>query len=198
MLPAIAALIKQKLGENYRCLYLNTPAMAAGIRSYLYSAGVDVAASIAAGRLVISSETHLKMGCFDIDHMLGMLEESMYQALEDGHVGLWATGDMSWELGPDKDWEKLVEYEWRLEQFFHHHDAISGICQYHADTLPREAVYHGLLSHPTLFINETLTRINPHYIPSTTPLPLETATPDLEEALGDLFALLPGEGPSVD
>ncbi len=47
---------------------------------------------------------------------------------------------------------------------FHQHPALSGICQYHTDTLPREVLRHGLLTHPSLFINETLSRLNPHYV----------------------------------
>lgn len=166
MLPAIAAHIKQKLSENFRCLYLNSPAMVAGIRSYLFAADVDVVYEVAKGSLVLSSDqSHLKDGHFDVEEMVRMLEGTMSQALTDGYNGLWATGDMTWELGPDKDWKKLLEYEGQLEKFFQRYPTITGICQYHADSLPREAVYQGLQSHPALFINETLARVNPQYLP---------------------------------
>jgi len=41
-LSAIAALVRQKVNENYRCLYLNSPVMVAGMRCYLAAAGIDV------------------------------------------------------------------------------------------------------------------------------------------------------------
>lgn len=41
------------------------------------------------------------------------------QALDDGYIGLWVTGDMTWEFGPEKNFAKLLEYEWRLEELFH-------------------------------------------------------------------------------
>jgi hypothetical protein len=41
---------------------------------------------------------------------------------------------------------------------------MSAICQYHSDTLPRKALQQGLLAHPSIFINETLSRINPLYL----------------------------------
>ena len=44
------------------------------------------------------------------------------------------------------------------------HPEMSGICQYHADTLPREILHKGVRAHSHLFVNETLTIINPHYI----------------------------------
>ena len=71
---------------------------------------------------------------------------------------------MSREFGPDRDFSQLVDYEWRLEKFFQTHPRFSGICLYHADTLPREVLREGLLTHQSLFINETLSRLNPHYV----------------------------------
>jgi hypothetical protein len=175
-------------------MYLNSPTMVAGLRSYLYATGVDVAHEMAAGSLILSSDqSHITNGLFDPVLMLEILEQAMSQALRDGYKGLWATGDMSWELGPDKDLDKLLEYEWRLEQFFHKHSTISGICQYHAETLPREIVCHGLLAHPALFINDTLARVNPHYIPSQARLPRAAPSSELKHTVHNLCALQPGD-----
>jgi hypothetical protein len=102
-------------------------------------------------------------GGFDIDRMMQSLAEGVDQAVKDGYKGLWASGDMSWEFGPRKDFSKLLEYEWRLEEFFRRQPALCGICQYHRDTLPEEAVRDGFLSHRAIFINETLSRLNPRF-----------------------------------
>ena len=70
-LPGLTTLIQQKLNENYRCLYLNSPAMVAGMRSHLFAAGTDVPKEIMKGSLVLSAEsTHLVDGRFNIDRML--------------------------------------------------------------------------------------------------------------------------------
>jgi hypothetical protein len=163
-LRALAALIRHKLKENHRCLYLNSPPMVAGLRSYLYALGVDVPKEIMKGSLIASSDDgHLANGRFDIDLMLKMLSDEVDKALNDGYQGLWASGDMSWEFGPQKDFSKLLEYEWRLEELFLKHPSLSAICQYHKDSLPREAVQQGLETHQGVFINETLSRLNLHY-----------------------------------
>lgn len=163
-LPALAAVIRDKLKENHRCLYLNSPAMVAGLRSYLFPAGVNASDEVMKGSLILSSEQgHLQNGRFDIDRMLRMLDHAVDQALANGYQGLWATGDMSWELGPEKDFSKLLEYEWRLEEYFQKQPALSGICQYHTDTLPLEVVRQGLLTHRAIFINETLSWLNSQY-----------------------------------
>ncbi len=164
-LSTIAQVIHEKLKQNHRCLYLNSPPMVAGLRSYVAAAGIDVAHEMAKGSLVLSSEQrHLRGGCFDVDAMMRTLADGLEQTLCDGYAGLWATGDMTWEFGPRKDFSKLLEYEWRLEEFFRMHPELGGICQYHADTLPEDALRLGLAAHPLVFINETLTRVNPHYV----------------------------------
>ncbi len=164
-LKALAAVTREKLDQNRRCLYLNSVPMVAGMRSYLAAAGVDVEKAMRKGNLVLVSEQqHLVNGRFDVDQMMLMLEQALAAALRDGYAGLWATGDMTWEMGPQRDFLKLVEYEWRLEKFFAGHSELSGICQYHASTLPRETIRQGLIVHPSIFVNETLSLINPHYI----------------------------------
>jgi hypothetical protein len=138
--------------------------MVSGMRSYLAAAGVDVAHEVARGSLMVSSDRpHLTGTRFDIGRMIGRLEDAISQALNDGYRGLWATGDMAWELGPEQNFYQLLEYEWRLEEVFLRRSSLSGICQYHKDTLPKQAVRDGLATHASIFINETLSRINPYY-----------------------------------
>jgi hypothetical protein len=189
-LPALSAAIHEKLKQNHRCLYLNSPQMVAGMRSYLAAGGVDVHAAAAKGALVLSADQHhLQDGLFDIDGMLRSLAEAVEQALQDGYAGLWATGDMTWELGPEKDFTKLLEYEWRLDEFMQKHPELGGVCHYHSDTLPHEAMRQGLLTHPSIFINETLSLINPHYLQRHSFTPLAEKSPEVDFALSRLLQL---------
>jgi hypothetical protein len=163
-LSVLAAATRDKLREGYRCLCLNSPAMIAGMRSYLAAAGVDVELALADTSLVLSADRkHLLDGRFDVDRMIAMLEDA-FQTLRDGFAGFWATGDMSWEIGPCGDFSRLLEYEWRLDEFFRDHPEISGICQYRVDTLPHSAVRQAILSHHSLFVNETLSLLNPRAV----------------------------------
>jgi hypothetical protein len=141
--------------------------MVAGMYSYLTSSGLDVHQAAVEGRLILSSgQSHLTNGVFDGDCMLTTLKEAYDLALKDGYAGLWASGDMAWEFGPARDFDKLVQYERALEAFFHSHPNLQGVCQYHADVLPDEAVKSGLTLHPAIYVNETLSRINAQYVPA--------------------------------
>ena len=164
LLPALAAKMRQMLDANYRCLYLNSPAMVAGMSSYLAARGVDVALERAKTRLLLSSDQiQLAGGGFDIAQMICKLEATVIDAMRDGYKGLWATGDMLWEFGSERNLPKLGEYERRLEQLFHRQPTLCGICQYHCDLLPPEILRWALLTHRALFVDDTLSRINPHY-----------------------------------
>ena len=165
LLPSLAAITLEKLQQNRRCLYLNSPPMVAGMRSYLAAAGVDVAHEVEKGSLILTSDQrHLAAGRFDVERMMRTLEDALNQSLLDGYAGLWATGDMTWELGFEKESSRLMEYEWRLEKMFHQRPELSGICQYHADTLPSEMMRQSLLIHPSIFLSQTLSFLNPHYM----------------------------------
>ena len=147
-LPVLAAVMHRKLEEGHRCFYLNSPPMVAGMRSCLAAKGLDIVSEITRARLVLSSEPAVAAdGSFNIDLMLHKIEDALDQALDDGYKGLFAAGDMTWEFGPKKDFAKLMEYEWRLEKLFQKRQELCGICQYHQDTLPREVVRQGLLTH---------------------------------------------------
>jgi hypothetical protein len=164
-LRGLAATIIRKLDENHRCIYLNSLAMVAGMRSYLLAAGLDLNHFLAKGALVLSSEEgHLIDGLFDVDRMLAKLAHAVDQALRDGYSGLWATGDMTWEFGHERNFVKLLEYERALEQLFQEQPCLSGVCQYHVDTLPVGVVQQGLHTHQGVYVNEVLSRINPYYL----------------------------------
>lgn len=190
MLPGLVAAIRERLAARMRCMYLNSPAMVAGCSSLLYASGLDVQGEVSRGALVVASDSdHLVDGHFIIERMLQLLEAAAEQALADGFAGLFVTGDMTWELGPDNDFSLLIDYEWHLEQLLRRTPTLSGICQYHRDLLPQQAVREGVVSHATVFVNGTLTRVNPHYVLARTPAERKAAAlPELDAWLTSLLA----------
>jgi MEDS: MEthanogen/methylotroph, DcmR Sensory domain len=191
-LSDLADAAREKLSKNYRCFCLNSPPMIAGIKCCLAARGVDVAREVEKRSLVLTSErTHLLGGHFDIDRMIRDLEASLDQALSDGYQGLFATGDMSWEFGPQQDFAKVLEYEWRLEELFRNRPELSGICQYHRDTLPSEVMRQGLLSHPSIFINQTLSRVNPQYLFPSTEKQVPSNPSELDQIIYQLCRTVP-------
>jgi MEDS: MEthanogen/methylotroph, DcmR Sensory domain len=187
-LQSLAAILKHKMDEGYRCLYLNSAPMVAGMRSTLAAMNIDVAHEVAKARIVLSSEPVTNGIEFNSAALLSKLEDSLDQAINDGYKGLWATGDMSWEFGPRQDFSKLLEYELGLEELFRRRPEMCGVCQYHRDTLPAEAMRQGLLTHNHIVINQTLSQINPHYLVSPRP-----AEPNTIHEMDRTIAILCGQ-----
>ena len=134
------------------------------MRSYLAAGGLDVAGAEAKGSLVLTSERpQLIDGRFDVRAMLASLEVELTRALKDGYAGLWASGDLTWQLGSDPDVVKLIEYERKLDAFFRTHQEMAGVCQYHAGSLPPGADQLALLTHPGVFVDESASRANSEY-----------------------------------
>jgi hypothetical protein len=165
-LPALARTIAEKLAHDFRCMCFDTPTMIAGMRSYLAAEGVDVSSDIAQGRLILTSDRgHLVDGVhFDLTRMTAGLSGALDDTLNDGFNGLWCTGDIAWEFGPERDFSELLEYERQLDAFIEHHPNFGGVCQYHRDTLPSQAIEAGLLAHPRIYIDQTLSLVNPRFI----------------------------------
>jgi len=168
-LSQLAVGAAEKLAAHHRVLFLNSPPMVAGFRTSLAATGVAVADQVKRGALVLtSSQEHLDNGRFDSDRMLETLKQGLEDALRDGYAGLWATGDMMWELGSTQNFERLLEYECGLEALLQENPQLCGVCQYRRDGLPANALQEALFTHPTVFVNSTLSRINPFYLQPAT------------------------------
>lgn len=163
-LPVIVPLIINGLRENRRCLYLGPPEMLQMVDSALAAKGVNITKETRRGALVFSSDrSHLRNG-FDPYSMIGMLTDFIDDAVRDGFQGLCATGDMMWELGTEKNFDLLLEYEALLEQVFRE-KPLSGICQYHRKTVPGHAIRDALLAHRSVYLGNELNDDNLFYIP---------------------------------
>jgi signal transduction histidine kinase len=164
-LPVVLPLLADGLERNWRCLYLGNPQMVQMVDSALAARGFDTAREQQKGALILSSDrSHLEGGRFDPTAMIDGLCVLIDRAVADGFEGLCATGDMRWELGDDANFERLLEYEARLEQVFHHRP-LRGICQYHRDVLPAQAIRDALVSHRAAYVGQVLNRDNLFYIP---------------------------------
>lgn len=165
-LPVVVPLLIDGLRDQWRCLYLGAPETVELVHHALEERGIDTAGEIARRALVLSSDrSHLEAdGTFDPIAMVDGLCAAIDDAVDDGFGGLCATGDMRWELGDDRNFEHLLEYEARLERVFRD-KPLRGICQYRRDIVPARAIRDALVSHGTAYIGRTLNRDNLFYIP---------------------------------
>lgn len=164
-LPVVVPLLADGLEDNWRCLYLGSPEAVHMVESALNKGGIDTAHEAKRGALFLSSDRgHLRDGVFEPNAMIDGLCASIDDAVREGFAGLCATGDMRWELGADTNFERLLEYEALLEQLFRD-KPLRGICQYHRDIIPAQAVRDALMTHQAAYVGDVLNRDNLFYIP---------------------------------
>lgn len=153
------------LQDNWRCLYLGDPQSVHMVDSALTSKGVNTRREADRGSLIFSSErAHLDSGRFEPKSLIEGLCDMIDEAVSDGYKGLWATGDMMWELGNEANFEYLTEYEALLEQVFRTKPLL-GVCQYRRDVLPSRAVQDALMTHPNVFMGHDYTQENLYFMP---------------------------------
>ena len=164
-LSVIVPFLLDGLRNNWRCLYVASPEAAQMVERALAAMGVNTVAEARRNALVISSDrSHLSVGTFDPGLMVDWLSDSIDDAVRAGFEGLCATGDMRWELGADENFDYLLEYEARLEQLFRS-KPLRGICQYHRDILPPQAIRHALVTHRSAYVGTALEPDNFFYFP---------------------------------
>ena len=164
-LPVVLPLLMDGLEKHWRCLYLGNPDMVQMVDSALVAKGLDTEQQVHQGALVLSSDrSHLSGGRFDPQAMIDGLVTLIDTAVDEGYEGLCATGDMRWELGEDHNFDRLLEYEAKLEQVFRERP-LRGICQYHRDDVPAQAVRDALVTHRSTYIGSVLNSDNLFYVP---------------------------------
>jgi signal transduction histidine kinase len=163
---ALAPFFAEGLARGERCLWI-VDDRADEAKSLLHTAGIDVAAEIARGALVIQTkrETYLKGGAFDPHGMMTMLADFLKETKAAGFCGLRSSGEMNWTLGDDVGFDRVIEYEGLLNDFFPGKPWMA-VCQYHrAGFAPNVVMDVVLRTHPFAILGEFVCP-NLYYEPS--------------------------------
>lgn len=141
--------VRDGVARKEKILYIVNVQTAEQLQRTLAEEGVDVAALLASGQLVIKSarEGYLTDGEFDPPKMVAMLRDETDAALAEGYPAMRCTGEMTWALAGDPGSERLVEYEAMLNEFFPNSKCY-GVCQYDLRHFDSEMLLDILHTHP--------------------------------------------------
>ena len=164
----IVDFVKDGIARHEKIVYLVHIRTAEQLREMLSAAGIDAAALVDAGQLVIltANEAYLKDGQFDPDKMIALLEEETDTALAEGYAALRATGEMTWALAGEPGSERLVEYESRVNELFNRSKKCYGLCQYDRRRFDAEMLVDIVQVHPNvLYGKEGLDNRRMYFVP---------------------------------
>ena len=162
---ATVPFIRTGIERGEQCIYVtsdNSPDM---VRDALRSDGLDVAALQSSGTLQISTarDVYLRTGRFEKDSMLPLWLDAAQRAIESGHTGLRATGDLSWSLSAAPGAEELMAYERELEDSYRRLPA-NLLCQYNSALFPKTILDEACKTHARLILDGALVE-SPRYVP---------------------------------
>jgi PAS domain S-box-containing protein len=157
--------LRDGLERHEKVLYIVDHSSSAAILEMLEQVGVNTGEVLASGQLEIFSreETYLLGGFFDPDRMIATLGQLDAKSLEEGWTALRVTGEMTWVLSKLPGWERLIEYEAKLNNFFPGSHSMA-ICQYWEEKFDPRILLGVVRTHP-LVITGDLVCENPFFVP---------------------------------
>jgi signal transduction histidine kinase len=132
---------------------------------YLREDGLDVEPYLARGQLVFRThkETYMRGGVFNPEDMVALLRAETEQALMEGYSALRVTDEMIWMLQGLPGFERLMEYEARLDDFLPGTRCLV-LYRYDRRRFDPELLLDVLRAHPVAMVGTEIYD-NPYYIP---------------------------------
>ena len=157
--------LRAGLERGEKCLYIVDENTAAAVLDALGKGGTDVDRYLRSGALTIANkdETYLQQGRFDPDWMISFMTQTAAEAGAAKFSG-WRTllAEMTWALEASNGTARLIEYESKLNRFFHDH-AVRGICQYNRSRFSPELLLGVIRTHPLVVYGGMVCK-NPYYV----------------------------------
>ncbi len=165
-IAAVVPFLKEGLARHERCLYVADDGTVEAIASALVAAGVDVGHERKRDALwmLTKQDTYLRDGKFDPVTMIEFWRSAQTQALTDGFSGLRVAAEMTWALGQERVFDRLVEYEALLNDFLANSRSVF-LCQYDRSRFDSSVIHDVLHTHPIAVIGD-LVCPNPFYEPA--------------------------------
>ncbi|HPQ48255.1 MAG TPA: MEDS domain-containing protein [Clostridia bacterium] len=158
--------IRVNLEKNIRCIYIkgdtDTKAIIRGLRAV-----VDYNSVVESKQLIIldHNESYAKGGIFEPDMMISTLVGEARKSKSDGFDGLAITGEISWLLDFKGGFEKIMEYEWKLNELLFSKYPVSSICRYNMTKFSDEMIINIIQVHPFIILDNDVYE-NPFYVPA--------------------------------
>lgn len=125
---------------------------------------VDIEKALSSGQISIldKNDAYSKNGYFDPDNMIALLKKLSLEAIEQGFDAFAITGEISWVLEYESGFEKIMEYEYKLNSEIFGNYPVSSICRYSLNKFSKEMIKNIIEVHP-IIIWEGQIHDNPFY-----------------------------------
>lgn len=159
----IVAYITSRINRNEKCFFIKGDIDSNLILKKL-DEHIDLSKSIDNGIFVIldKSEAYSKTGKFEARKMIDLLKELSREAIKEGYSGIGITGEISWVLQYEDGFDRIMNYEYLLNEEIFSEFPVSAICRYNINAFSNEMIRNIIEVHPIIIYNGEIHE-NPFY-----------------------------------
>ena len=141
------------LAKNEKVIYILDTHAGKTLLGYLQYERTKVDHYLSTGQLSILEidDAYMRDGVFSPDSIISLLESKTKQALEEGYSGLRVTVEMAWTLRELPNFERLIEYEGKINSFFTTSKCMA-MCLYDRKGFSPEILVDIIKTHPIVAI----------------------------------------------
>lgn len=162
-IDVIVDYIISRISKNEKCIFikgdLNTDLVIIKLKEL-----INLNSVLEEKQLLIldKDEAYSKHGEFDAKKMIQLIKELTNEAIGEGFSALAITGEISWVLDYEDGFERIMEYEYLLNNDIFRSFPVSAICRYNIDKFSSKMVKNIIRVHP-LIIYRGIIHENPYY-----------------------------------
>jgi len=159
----IASYIISRMVKNEKCFYISGDINEEVILDKLKSS-IELEEVIRKGQLSIlkKEDSYSKEGKFNPKKMIQLLKGLANDAVKEGYDGFAITGEISWVLEYEDGFERIMDYEYMLNDEIFNDYPVSAICRYNTNRFSSKMIKNVIEVHP-LIIYKGRIHENPFY-----------------------------------
>lgn len=165
MINIVSKYIIQSLRNNEKCFYIDS----ANEKDYLINflkEKIELDEYLESKQLVFLDhcDAYSEDEEFVPNKMIDLLQKYSIQAINNGYEGIAITGELSCVLEYGDSINRIIEYEWKLNEKVFGKFPISAICRYNMNKFSDELLINVIQLHPYLIYKDKIHE-NPFYLP---------------------------------
>jgi hypothetical protein len=160
----MAQFVESGLVSGEKVAYLADVSSGDELEQYIASLGINLPEHLRPGQFILSQaeKTYCPDGAFLPERMIDTWRSMYRQSIDEGFLGIRATGETGWTCNEHPGLERWFEYESMLNIVVNEVPFSSIICQYDANRLGGANLYEILRVHPLMIVRGQILH-NPYY-----------------------------------
>lgn len=165
-ISTVVPYITESLKRNERCIYISNEPNKVELE-FLINEVVNIKDAKDKNQLLIlrNEEAYSKHGAFNPDKMIEFLIIETKKALDDGFTGLSVSGEISWVLKYADGFDRIMEYEWKLNEYLFSKYPATALCRYNMTAFSNDMIINIIQLHPFISMGNIVYE-NPYFLPS--------------------------------